>query len=135
MITRSITKLIIPFILAFALYIQIQGENTPGGGFQAGLIIASALILYGLVFGNGELLKFMPISMMKFFAVAGVMLYMLTGMAAIAAGGEFLNYFYLAKDKIQGQHLGIFMVELGVGITVFAVITMIYITIAEYNND
>jgi multicomponent Na+:H+ antiporter subunit B len=87
------------------------------------------------VFGNGELLKFMPISMMKFFAVAGVMLYMLTGMAAIAAGGEFLNYFYLAKDKIQGQHLGIFMVELGVGITVFAVITMIYITIAEYNND
>ena len=50
-VIRVITKLIIPYILLFALYVQFHGDFGPGGGFQAGVIFASALILYGLVFG------------------------------------------------------------------------------------
>ena len=50
-VIRVIAKLLIPFIVLFALYVQFHGDYGPGGGFQAGVILASALILYGLVFG------------------------------------------------------------------------------------
>ena len=48
-IIRVVTKLIIPYILLFGLYVQFHGDFGPGGGFQAGVIMASAFILYGLV--------------------------------------------------------------------------------------
>ena len=59
-IIRVITKLLIPYILLFGLYVQFHGDFGPGGGFQAGVIIASALILYGLVFGLAEAKRVAP---------------------------------------------------------------------------
>ena len=50
-IIRIVTKILIPYILLFAMYVQFHGDFGPGGGFQAGVIFASALILYGLVYG------------------------------------------------------------------------------------
>ena len=50
-IPRIVTKLIIPLILLFGLYIQFHGEYSAGGGFQAGVIIASGFILYNIIFG------------------------------------------------------------------------------------
>ena len=50
-ILRVITKLLLPLILLFALYVQFHGDFGPGGGFQAGVIFASGIILYALVFG------------------------------------------------------------------------------------
>ena len=41
-------------------------------------------------------------------------------------GGVFLDYDVLAHDPVHGQHLGIFLVELGVGITVAAVMTSLF---------
>ena len=48
-VLRIISKLLIPFIMLFALYVQFHGDFGPGGGFQAGVIFASAFILYGLI--------------------------------------------------------------------------------------
>ena len=50
-ILRVVSKLLIPYILLFALYVQFHGDYGPGGGFQAGVIFAAGIILYGLVFG------------------------------------------------------------------------------------
>ena len=50
-ILRVVSKLLIPYILLFAFYVQFHGDYGPGGGFQAGVIFAAAFILYGLVFG------------------------------------------------------------------------------------
>jgi multicomponent Na+:H+ antiporter subunit B len=46
-----ISKLVIPFILIFALYVQFHGDFGPGGGFQAGVIFGAGVILYALIFG------------------------------------------------------------------------------------
>ena len=51
LILRVVAKLLIPFILLFALYVQFHGDFGPGGGFQAGVILAAAVIFYGLIFG------------------------------------------------------------------------------------
>ncbi len=56
----------------------------------------------------------------------GVLLYAGTGVATMMLGGNFLDYSVLLEDSVHGQHRGIFLVELGVGITVAGVMLMIF---------
>jgi multicomponent Na+:H+ antiporter subunit B len=59
-IIRVASKFLIPYILLFALYVQWHGDYGPGGGFQAGVIFAAGFILYGIVFGIGNLRNVVP---------------------------------------------------------------------------
>ena len=120
-ILRVIAKLFIPFILLFALYVQFHGDYGPGGGFQAGVIFAAAFVLYALVWGIEDAKKVVHPNIIQFCVAFGVLLYAGTGVAGILLGGNFLDYGVLSHDPVHGQHLGILLVELGVGITVAAV--------------
>ena len=51
-VLRVVAKIVVPAIFLFALYVQFHGDYGPGGGFQAGIIFAAGLILYGLIFGT-----------------------------------------------------------------------------------
>ena len=67
----TIVKLLIPFILLYALYIQFHGEYSPGGGFQAGAIVATAIILYSLLEGERAALRAVPRSAQLAMVVGG----------------------------------------------------------------
>lgn len=125
-VLRVVAKLIISPILLFALYVQFHGDYGPGGGFQAGVIAAAALILYALVFGLPNAVAVIGPRFLKFMAAAGVLLYAGVGFFSMYKGGNFLDYNMLAADPVAGQHYGILIIELGVGITVFAVMLSIY---------
>jgi len=156
-IIRVVTKLIIPYILLFGLYVQFHGDFGPGGGFQAGVIMASAFILYGLVFGLPAVHEVAPPKVIEKLIALGVLIYAGTGLATTLIGrtahghadhdhahtnsshaevvesvpANFLDYEALNHDVLHGflphgQHLGIFLIELGVGITVTAVMIMIF---------
>ena len=127
-VLRVVSKLLIPFILLFGLYVQMHGDFGPGGGFQAGVIFASAFILYGLIFGTASIRRVMPPRVLLGFISLGVLLFAGTGVAALVLDGNFLEYNALAADPVSGQHLGILLVELGVGTTVFAVMLTIFVT-------
>lgn len=134
-IIRVVSKLIIPYILLFGCYVQFHGDFGPGGGFQAGVIFASALILYGLVFGLDAVRSVAPPAIIERLMAFGVLVYAGTGVATMWLGGNFLDYDLLQHHWLpgilpEGQHLGIFVVELGVGITVTAVMTMIFYAFA-----
>lgn len=134
-VIRVITKLLIPYIILFALYVQFHGDFGPGGGFQAGVILASALILYGLVFGLRAVERVAPPVVIEKLMAVGVLIYAGTGVATMLLGGNFLDYNVLDHHLLpgllpHGQHLGIFLVEFGVGITVTAVMTMIFYAFA-----
>jgi multicomponent Na+:H+ antiporter subunit B len=131
LVLRIAAKMLIPLILMFALYVQFHGESGPGGGFQAGVIFAAAFILYALVYGMGAARAVAPGPVLRVLAALGVLLYCGVGMAAIFAGGNFLDYDVLARDGVSGQHLGIFLVELGIGITVASIMIMIFFAFAE----
>jgi multicomponent Na+:H+ antiporter subunit B len=127
-ILRVISKFMIPFILLFALYVQFHGDFGPGGGFQAGVIFASAFILYGLIHGIDAARIVLPAVATRIFLSCGVLLYAGTGIAGIILGGNYLDYNVLSEHAHAGQHLGIFLVELGVGTTVAAtMITIFYV--------
>lgn len=125
-VLQVITKLIVPFVMLFALYVQFHGDYGPGGGFQAGVIFASAFILHGLIFGLQRTRQILSPSLLRFLMSLGVLIYLGTGVLGMLRGGNLLDYSVLAHDPLHGQHWGIFAVELGVGITVTAVMISLF---------
>jgi multicomponent Na+:H+ antiporter subunit B len=125
-VLQVVTRLLVPFVLMFGLYVQFHGDYGPGGGFQAGVIFATAFILYGLIFGLQRTRRVLPPSVLRWLMAAGVLLYAGTGVVTMMLGGNLLDYDVLAHDPLHGQHWGIFAVELGVGITVTAVMVSLF---------
>ncbi len=125
-VLRVIAKLLIPFMLLFALYVQFHGDFGPGGGFQAGVVCAAAVILYGLIFGLPAARKLLPDAVVESMLALGVLLFAGVGVAGLLLGGNYLDYFVLAADPVAGQHRGILLVELGVLITVSSVMLKIF---------
>lgn len=130
-VLRVVAKLIIPLIILFALYVQFHGDFGPGGGFQAGVIAAAAFILYALVFSLSHSIQVVSPKFLQILASFGVLLYASVGIYSMLKGGHFLDYNKLAADPLAGQHYGILIIELGVGIAVFTVMLSIFYAFAS----
>jgi multicomponent Na+:H+ antiporter subunit B len=130
LVVRVVAKLLIPFIMLFALYVQFHGDFGPGGGFQAGVIFASAFILYALVFGVETARNVAPDWLVRTGIALGGLIYGGTGIVSLFRGGNYLDYSALEADPVAGQHLGILVIEFGVGITVASVMTAIFFAFA-----
>ena len=126
LILRVAAKLLIPFILLFALYVQFHGDFGPGGGFQAGVIAAAAVIFYALIVGLADARRVVPEPLVESMMAIGVLIYGGVGVAGLLLGGQFLDYFVLDPDSVHGQHRGIFWVEVGVAVTVSGVMLKIF---------
>ena len=126
-VLRVVTKITIPIILLFSLYVQFHGDYGPGGGFQAGVIFAAAFILYALVFGTQAVRTVVSPSFLRLMTASGLLLFAGVGTVTMLLGGHYLDYDTLAQNPLHGQHLGIFLVELGVGITVAAVMITVFL--------
>lgn len=130
-IVREVSDFMLPAILVFALYVQFHGEYSPGGGFQAGVIFGAGVIVYALVHGLERTRRVLPPAVIRAGVALGVLLYIGVGFAAMLLGGNFLDYGALdAHDPVHGQHLGILLIELGVGITVASVMIAIFYAFA-----
>lgn len=132
---RVVAKLLIPAILLFGLYVQFHGDFGPGGGFQAGVIFAVAFILYALIFGIDMARKVISASFSRALLALGVLVYGGTGVATMMLGGEYLSYNVLAGTVHGAQHIGIFVVELGVGMTVAGAMITIFFTFSGHARD
>ena len=131
LILRTVSKLLIGAILLFGLYVQFHGDFSPGGGFQAGVIVAVAFILHGIVFGLGKVQRVFPRWLVHKLAAVGVLVYAGTGVLGMFLGYDFLDYGAFSPDHpSHGQHWGILAVELGVGITVAGVMVSVYYAFA-----
>lgn len=133
-ILRVTTKLLIPVILLFALYVQFHGDFGPGGGFQAGVIFAAAIIVYALLFGIRKARRVISPAIIRAVLAFGVLLYAGVGVASLFLGGNYLDYNVLAHDAVHGQHIGIILIEFGVGATVAGAMITIFLTFAGHNR-
>jgi len=131
LILRVITKLLVAPIILFALYVQFHGDYSPGGGFQAGVIFAVAFILFGIVFGLAKVQEVFPPWIVHKLSALGVLIYAGTGVGSLLLGYSYLDYgAFTPAHPEHGQHWGILVVELGVGVTVAAVMVAIYYAFA-----
>ena len=130
LVLRSVVKVLLPLILLYGLYVQFHGDFGAGGGFQAGVIFATGFVLYDLVFGEGSARAVIPPGWLHRLAALGVLIYGAVGVYSLLLGRPFLDYSALADDPVHGQHLGVLLVELGVGIAVFSVVLLIFYAFA-----
>ncbi len=129
-VLRVVTKLLMPCILLFALYVQFHGELGPGGGFQAGVIFGVGFVLYALIFGVRAARLVAPPALLRTVLGGGVLLYAGVGVVGMLRGASFLNYSVLRQDPVYGQELGIQLIEFGVGSTVAAAIISLFLIFA-----
>ena len=125
-IVRVGAKVLAPFIIMFALYVHFHGDYSPGGGFQAGVILAAAFALLALVYGLDEVQRVLPPWFVQGCAALGVLIYAGVGVVTMVLGSNYLSYNSLAHDPEHGQHYGILLVELGVLVTVFGVMASVF---------
>jgi multicomponent Na+:H+ antiporter subunit B len=118
LIPKAVGGLLVPFVLLFGLYVQFHGEYGPGGGFQAGAIVATAIILYAILEGEKAALRAVPRSVLMALIVGGALLYGLVGVVCMLMGGDFLDYSVLLPDPVLGRQVGIIIIEAGVGMAV-----------------
>ena len=134
LIPQVLGRLLIPFILLFGLYVLFHGEYGPGGGFQAGAIIAASVVLFALLEGEKRALRVIPQAVLLAMTAGGAILFSAVGVACMLLGGNFLDYSVLADNPIKGQQIGILMIEVAVGITVTGVLLSIFHAFAARGN-
>ncbi|MCH2451118.1 MAG: sodium:proton antiporter [Gracilimonas sp.] len=123
------TRFLSPYIMVFGFYVIFHGHYSPGGGFQGGTLLAASLLLIRIASGT-------KIASLQFkdylatpYAALGVVIYFGTGLVAMIMGGYFLDYEQLPIPGLEAADLrywGILIIELGIGLTVMTVLTLIY---------
>lgn len=136
-VLRVVTKLLIPLIVVYGFYVHFHGEYSPGGGFQAGVILASAVIVYALIFGVEAAKTAVPPWAARIGMALGAFIFAAVGFVTVVLGGEFLNYTVLHPDVAHatGQHIGIIAVEIGVVTSVTSVMIAIFYAFAGRTPD
>jgi multicomponent Na+:H+ antiporter subunit B len=130
LIIQTAVRILVPFIQLFGLYVIVHGHYSPGGGFQGGVILGASFILLALAFDLNTCLKRFPEGINGAVGNAGVLLYVGTGTLCAVVGGLFLDYSALARvipmDPVEWRSLGIFIVELGVGLAVMSIMASLF---------
>lgn len=134
-ILRVTSKILFAPIVLFGLYVQFHGDYGPGGGFQAGVIIAAAFILHSLIFGLEAGRRLVPLRLNIILMAFGVLIYGAVGVASMHFGGLYLDYNVLGADVTSGQHVGIILVEFGVGLTVTTVMLVLFHAFAGFDPE
>lgn len=129
-VLRVVIKLLLPFMMVFGFYMHFHGDYMPGGGFQGGVVVAAAVILYAIMFGLDRAIRVLPVIVVEKMVSLGVIIFAGTGVVTMMLGGNFLDYDMLAADPVKGQHLGIIIIELGVLISVTGTMLAIFYAFA-----
>ena len=135
-VLKTVVSFIIPYLILYAIYIQLNGEVSPGGGFQAGVIFASGIIAFDLLNGSKKTCEFFSEKALIICGIFGVLIYASTGLVSFLFDDNYLNYNWIAKTPwgdhpLTGQHIGIFFIEIGVGLTVSSIMCLIYLVLKD----
>lgn len=138
LIVGTVARLMVPFILLFGLYVLLHGHASPGGGFQAGVIIAAGFILLALAFDMDELKRRVPQTFILIAGSFGSINYVVIGIACIVSGGYFLQYGVvpiLSLSPADVSAVLISAVEIGIGITVLGMVTAMILSMTGGKDD
>lgn len=134
-IIQTVCRLLIPFIQVYGLYVIAHGHSSPGGGFQGGVILGASFILLCLSHDLQEMKKRLTRKAVLIYTSLGVLIYASIGLICLLLGGNYLDYGILYRilpvDSVHARFLGIFGIEVGVGMTVMAVMVSIFLDLAS----
>jgi multicomponent Na+:H+ antiporter subunit B len=130
-VISTVSRILVPFMQIYSLYVFVHGHGSPGGGFQGGCIMAASFILLAVAFDLREAKKRLKERTNAIFCALGVFIYAGTGYLSFLYSGNFLDYGKLSNllptDPVKARYYGMAMIELGVQITVMAVMFSIFL--------
>jgi multicomponent Na+:H+ antiporter subunit B len=135
-IVETVARVMIPFVQLFALYVIIHGAGGPGGGFQGGVVFASAFILHVIAFNLAGGRARFPESVNTIFSSLGLYVYGGIGLLAVIfslGAAQYLNYGFIpfTSHFEENRALGMDFVEMGIGITVMAITASIFFDLSQ----
>jgi multicomponent Na+:H+ antiporter subunit B len=139
-IVRTMSRMLIPLIQLFALYVLFFGQYGPGGGFAGGVILGTSLILGILVFGPEAPPSRLAKKVMHGDGL-GLILFVGLGGLCLIFGGEFLNYSSLeipgVDSEARRRYLGILLAQIGVAvdIAVTAISIVLSLSLTDSNEE
>ena len=136
-ILQTATRLLMPLLLLFALFLLFRGHNAPGGGFVAGLVVAAAFVLHVMAYGTaasrGALLVSPPLLL-----PIGLLVALISGLPGVLAGRPFMTAVWttvgvgpaaIALGTPLLFDIGVFLAVIGVALTM--VLTLADVTAGE----
>jgi multicomponent Na+:H+ antiporter subunit B len=132
-VVQTFVRLLTPLAQLFALYVLAFGHYSPGGGFQAGVILGATYILMALALGGETLDRKVNEPVCVALGAGGVLLYALTGIAGMLGGGAFLDYsrLPLPVTPVRARYFGILLIESGVTLGVAATLIVLFCRLGE----
>jgi multicomponent Na+:H+ antiporter subunit B len=120
LILRTGTRVLMPLLLLFGLFLLLRGHNAPGGGFAGGLVVSAAYALYCFAFGMAAARRALPADPSRLIG-AGLLLTLGSGVFPVALGRAFLTSLWVDPGKGIGTPMlfdvGVFLVVVGVVLT------------------
>jgi multicomponent Na+:H+ antiporter subunit B len=132
LVVVTFVRILMPLVQLFALYVLAYGHYGPGGGFQAGVMLGASYILMALALGREPFERRVNETVCLGVAGAGVLLYLVTGLAGLA-GGTFLDYSRLPfpVSPVKARYYGILLIETGVAAAVAATLVVLFCRLAD----
>ena len=131
-VLEAASRILVPFMLLFAVYVVIHGHDSPGGGFQGGVICAAAFILVRLVRGRGAGWE-LSCSSAVVLSCTGVGIFAGIGLLSLVFGGNYLDYGALpfSLEPAVKRAMGTLGIEIGIALGVTGVLTLIFNLLAD----
>lgn len=138
-IVTTVSRIMVPFMQLFALYVVAHGHHSPGGGFQGGVILGASFILLGVSYDLKTILERMNEKWNLLLANLGISIYAGIGAICLLLGANFLDYSIYGTaitgiSEIEARSHGMLGVEIGVALTVMAIMVAIYVNIASHGR-
>lgn len=135
-IVKTITRMIVPFIQVYGIFIILYGHVSPGGGFSGGAMIGTSLILYTLVFGLKRGKKKFSHRVSEIAESGGILIFIAIGLIGMITVGRFLTNVEAGFPRGEpGALLSAGMIPIlmiGIGIKVAStMVTLFHILIEE----
>jgi len=132
-IVTTFVRALVPLAQLFALYVLVHGHDSPGGGFQAGVILGATYITLALALGREALDRHVNEPVCVALGAGGVLIYLMTGVFGMVGGGTFLDYsaLPLPVSPVRARYFGILFVETGVALAVAATVVVLFCRLAD----
>ena len=140
-IVRYGANLFLPLACTFGGYVVLHGDSSPGGGFQGGVLIASAVLLVFLGYGSQKLSTTFKESFLHSSETVAEIMYVAIGLIGIIVGLDFATNFVVDTFNIVAallmNHAVGYHVMAGVGCLLIMMLGLLSSTegVAEYHEE
>ena len=131
-ILQTATRLLMPLLLLFAVFLLLRGHNQPGGGFVGGLVVAASFVLYSIAFSVDAARRALLVRPSTLLGI-GLLVALVSGLPGVFLGRPFMTSAWTtlpvgSMDLDVGTPL---VFDIGVFLAVIGVVLTIVFTLAE----